>query len=77
MFAPPQTAASQPTISVRASFRDAGGSDTHTDVSPLLSALLERLPATDGRWSAQQRERWLRAFTAMLDLEVTTEEDGE
>lgn len=63
-----------PTVSGRPA-RDLVSGD-HTD-SPkaldyrLLSSVLEQLP-TDGVWTEDQRERWLKAITATVDLLIET-----
>lgn len=55
--------ASQPTAPTTQTAEPSGDS--------LLSALLDRLPMAK-TWTAAQRERWVKAFLATLDLEIET-----
>lgn len=37
-------------------------------IDPVLSMLVERLPAPDSEWPMAERARWLRAFAASIEL---------
>jgi hypothetical protein len=42
---------------------------------PALSGLLQVLPADDARWSTQQRDRWLEAFSATIKVLYPVEDE--
>lgn len=52
-------------------------SDAHLAPSPeflrLSAALVQRLPMKTRRWSRSERERWLAAYTAAVDLDYEVE----
>ncbi len=39
----------------------------------MLSALIQLLP-DDGRWTAEERDRWIAALVSVIDLMVDMEE---
>lgn len=40
-----------------------------------ISAMIQELPK-DRRWSKDQRDRWMRAMTAVVDLLITVDSDA-
>jgi hypothetical protein len=43
---------------------------------PALAGLLQVLPASNAHWSAQERDRWLKAFEATVKLLYPAEDEG-
>lgn len=39
-------------------------------------AVIRKLPVKEAEWSSADRERWLRALTANVDLEITATDDS-